>query len=233
MQLRGLHHVTAICRDLEATIAFYRDVLGLAIVHDGPSDDDPGTPPRLVRRGRRAGRDAALLHGVPAAAEGRDGRRLDAPLRARGRVRRGARGLARLPARARASSARTSTTAARSGRCTCATPTATWWRSPHGGRASPPAPADERSARASVASGPVVERERVHAHVGDGRRAAARRARAAGARSSTRRSWSPTSGSRPGTAGSACGPSDAGSSADRRSPCSRPPTGTRARPRRP
>ena len=43
LQLRGLHHVTAICRDLEATIAFYRDVMGLGIVHDGPSDDDPGT----------------------------------------------------------------------------------------------------------------------------------------------------------------------------------------------
>jgi glyoxylase I family protein len=41
MQLRGLHHVTAICRDAEQTIAFYRDVLGLAIVHDGPSEDDP------------------------------------------------------------------------------------------------------------------------------------------------------------------------------------------------
>ena len=42
MRLRGLHHVTAICRDLEATIAFYRDVMGLAIVQDGASDDDPG-----------------------------------------------------------------------------------------------------------------------------------------------------------------------------------------------
>jgi glyoxylase I family protein len=41
MQIRGLHHVTAICRDLERTVAFYRDVLGLAVVHDGPSDDDP------------------------------------------------------------------------------------------------------------------------------------------------------------------------------------------------
>jgi catechol 2,3-dioxygenase-like lactoylglutathione lyase family enzyme len=41
MQLRGLHHVTAIVSDLERTIAFYRDLLGLAIVHDGPSDDDP------------------------------------------------------------------------------------------------------------------------------------------------------------------------------------------------
>jgi glyoxylase I family protein len=43
MQLRGLHHITAICRDLERTIAFYRDLMGMAIVQDGPSDDDPGT----------------------------------------------------------------------------------------------------------------------------------------------------------------------------------------------
>ena len=43
MQLRGLHHVTAICKDVEATIGFYRDVLGLGIAHDGPSDDDPGS----------------------------------------------------------------------------------------------------------------------------------------------------------------------------------------------
>jgi glyoxylase I family protein len=42
MRLRGLHHVTAISSDLERTIAFYRDVLGLAVVQDGPSDDDPG-----------------------------------------------------------------------------------------------------------------------------------------------------------------------------------------------
>ncbi len=41
LQLRGLHHVTAIASDAERTIAFYRDVLGLGIVHDGPGDDDP------------------------------------------------------------------------------------------------------------------------------------------------------------------------------------------------
>jgi glyoxylase I family protein len=41
MQLRGLHHLTIIASDLERTIAFYRDLLGLAVVHDGPSDDDP------------------------------------------------------------------------------------------------------------------------------------------------------------------------------------------------
>jgi glyoxylase I family protein len=43
MQIRGLHHLTLISSDLERTIAFYRDLLGLAIVHDGPSDDDPNT----------------------------------------------------------------------------------------------------------------------------------------------------------------------------------------------
>jgi glyoxalase family protein len=41
MRLRGLHHVTAICSDMERTIAFYRDTLGLPIAHDAPSDDDP------------------------------------------------------------------------------------------------------------------------------------------------------------------------------------------------
>ena len=59
MRLRGLHHVTAICRDLEATIAFYRDVMGLAIVRDGPSDDDPGS--RHVWFGALDGEPGALV----------------------------------------------------------------------------------------------------------------------------------------------------------------------------
>ena len=41
MALRGLHHVTAICRDLDRTTAFYRDLLGLALVRRQRSDDDP------------------------------------------------------------------------------------------------------------------------------------------------------------------------------------------------
>ena len=59
MQLRGLHHVTAICRDLDATIGFYRDVMGLGIVQDGPSDDDPGT--RHVWFGALDGAPGTLL----------------------------------------------------------------------------------------------------------------------------------------------------------------------------
>ncbi len=41
MRLTGLHHLTAIVRDLDRTTAFYRDLLGLALVREGASDDDP------------------------------------------------------------------------------------------------------------------------------------------------------------------------------------------------
>ena len=42
MRLTGLHHLTAIVRDLDRTTVFYRDVLGLSLVRHGHSDDDPG-----------------------------------------------------------------------------------------------------------------------------------------------------------------------------------------------
>jgi glyoxylase I family protein len=41
MRITGLHHVTLICRDLQKTTAFYRDVLGLGLVKQGVNDDDP------------------------------------------------------------------------------------------------------------------------------------------------------------------------------------------------
>src|SRR3954466_15801909 len=43
MQITGLHHLTLIVSDMERTIAFYRDLPGMAIVRHGASDDDPGT----------------------------------------------------------------------------------------------------------------------------------------------------------------------------------------------
>ncbi len=42
MALRGLHHLTAVCTDIERTTAFYRDVLGLTLVSEAVNDDDPG-----------------------------------------------------------------------------------------------------------------------------------------------------------------------------------------------
>src|SRR3954462_14869855 len=42
LRLLGLQHLTAIVADLQRTTAFYRDVLGLALVREGVNDDDPG-----------------------------------------------------------------------------------------------------------------------------------------------------------------------------------------------
>jgi glyoxylase I family protein len=41
LRLTALHHISAICADLDRTTAFYRDVLGLALVREGRNDDDP------------------------------------------------------------------------------------------------------------------------------------------------------------------------------------------------
>lgn len=41
MRLAGLHHITAICANLDRTTAFYRDVLGLTLLREGHNDDDP------------------------------------------------------------------------------------------------------------------------------------------------------------------------------------------------
>ena len=231
MQLRGLHHVTAICRDLERTIAFYRDLLGLAIVHDGPSRRRSRARATCGSARSTASRARCVsFMEYPELPQGRGRRRLDAPLRARRRLGRGAGGVARLPARAKASSAPTSSTAGAF--------RSIYLRDPDGhiveiatrGPGFGAGPRVRLVTAASVARGPVVERERIH--VASARSPRSRpRARAAGARSSSRRSSSPTSGSRQGTAGSESDPSGAGSSADRRWPCSRPPRGTRA-PRR-
>ena len=40
----GLHHVTNICTDMDATKAFYEDVLGFHTVKMTQNYDDPGTP---------------------------------------------------------------------------------------------------------------------------------------------------------------------------------------------
>ena len=70
MRLRGLHHVTAICSDLDRTIAFYRDTLGLGIVNDGYSPDDPGA--RHVWFGTEEGTFVSFLH-YPELPQGVDG----------------------------------------------------------------------------------------------------------------------------------------------------------------
>jgi catechol 2,3-dioxygenase-like lactoylglutathione lyase family enzyme len=42
LRITGLHHVTVVCSDVERSAAFYRDVLGLRLVKQTSSEDDPG-----------------------------------------------------------------------------------------------------------------------------------------------------------------------------------------------
>jgi glyoxylase I family protein len=59
MRLTGLHHVTLVSADLEATTAFYRDTLGLAVERDERNPDDPGA--RHVWFGDGAGTPGTLV----------------------------------------------------------------------------------------------------------------------------------------------------------------------------
>lgn len=42
LQIQGIHHITLICTDLERSVAFYQDTLGLRIVKRTLNPDDPG-----------------------------------------------------------------------------------------------------------------------------------------------------------------------------------------------
>jgi glyoxylase I family protein len=74
MELRGLHHVTAIVADLERTTGFYRDVLGLALTDEAENPDDPGA--RHFWFGDAAGTPGTLVSFMeyPQLEEARDGR---------------------------------------------------------------------------------------------------------------------------------------------------------------
>ena len=43
LKVRGIHHITAICRDMERTTEFYTDVLGMTLVKQTVNYDDPDT----------------------------------------------------------------------------------------------------------------------------------------------------------------------------------------------
>ena len=41
LQIRGIHHITLLCSNLDRSVAFYRDVLGLRLVKQTVNHDDP------------------------------------------------------------------------------------------------------------------------------------------------------------------------------------------------
>lgn len=47
LRIAGIHHVTVLCASLERSAAFYRNLLGMRVVEQGPGPDDPNAR-RLV-----------------------------------------------------------------------------------------------------------------------------------------------------------------------------------------
>lgn len=42
LTIGGIHHITALCTNLERTVSFYRDLLGMTLVKRTANEDDPG-----------------------------------------------------------------------------------------------------------------------------------------------------------------------------------------------
>jgi glyoxylase I family protein len=59
LRIAGLHHITLLCADLEASTAFYRNVLGMRAVKQTVNDDDPTA--RHLMFGDEEGRAGTLI----------------------------------------------------------------------------------------------------------------------------------------------------------------------------
>jgi glyoxylase I family protein len=59
LRIRGLHHVTVICRDVERSVGFYRNLLGMRLVKQTVNADDRGA--RHLFFGDEEGRPGTIV----------------------------------------------------------------------------------------------------------------------------------------------------------------------------
>jgi catechol 2,3-dioxygenase-like lactoylglutathione lyase family enzyme len=59
LRIAGIHHVTLLVKDAERCVAFYRNLLGMRLVDQAPSDDDPNA--RHLVFGDAEGRPGTLV----------------------------------------------------------------------------------------------------------------------------------------------------------------------------
>jgi glyoxylase I family protein len=59
LRIAGLHHVTVICRDVERSVGFYRNLLGMRLVTQTANPDDQGA--RHLYFGDEKGRPGTLV----------------------------------------------------------------------------------------------------------------------------------------------------------------------------
>ena len=91
LRIRGLHHVTLICRDVERAVDFYRNLLGMRLVKQSVNSDDPSARHLFFGDDRGAARLDRHLPRVPGPRRGPGRPRLHPSLRPRGGHRGGAR----------------------------------------------------------------------------------------------------------------------------------------------
>ena len=87
LRIAGLHHLTLICSDLERSVAFYRDLLGMRLVKQTRNFDDPEARHLYLGDSQGAPRHGGEPARVPADGPGSSRRRLDASFRAVRRIR--------------------------------------------------------------------------------------------------------------------------------------------------
>jgi len=59
LRIAGLHHVTLLCKDVERSVAFYRNLLGMRLVKQTVNEDDSGA--RHLFFGDEEGRPGSLI----------------------------------------------------------------------------------------------------------------------------------------------------------------------------
>jgi glyoxylase I family protein len=59
LRIAGLHHVTVLCRDVERSVGFYRNLLGMRLVKQTVNEDDRGA--RHLFFGDEEGRPGTLI----------------------------------------------------------------------------------------------------------------------------------------------------------------------------
>ncbi len=63
MDAIGMSHIAICVRDMDKSLGFYRDILGMEVTFDGPTDPTEGGRPHNYKHARKARRRVSLSSG--------------------------------------------------------------------------------------------------------------------------------------------------------------------------
>ena len=65
MDATGISHIAICVRDLDKSLAFYRDILGMRVAADRIQDTSTGGLPHVYKHSRKTRRQVRLMYGQP------------------------------------------------------------------------------------------------------------------------------------------------------------------------